>query len=145
MKQHWLNEDRLPSKLLVVFSYDISNKIKSIGAYNQNNLTAIYQWRDYLNGLKSYISNPTIAWDNMNRYPRLRNGGRFIKDFDYNVGYIIKTNNTTNLPYVFVFMMNLKPREFGLQVPTNINENKRINQIVSEVINQYLKENLILN
>ncbi len=41
----------------------------------------------------------------------------FISDFDYNIGYTIKTNNTTQQQYVYVFMANLKPDEFGLIVP----------------------------
>ena len=121
MKQYQLYEDRLPSKLLVRFSYDISKKINTIDSYNQNNIGAVSQWYDYLDGIKSYLSNPVIAWDNTNRHHRLPNGTRFIADFDYNVGYTIKTNNTTQQQYVYVFMANLKPEEFGLIVP-QINE-----------------------
>lgn len=140
MKQFQLNEDRLPQKLLVVFSRKIRNKIDKIYAKNQSNITALYQWFNYIDGIESYISNPTIAWDNMGRYPNYNNERRFINDFDYNIGYVIKINSRTNLPYVYVFKINLNPRQFGLK------ENKnRINRIISEVLNQYLRQNLILN
>lgn len=142
MKQYQLYEDRLPSKLLVRFSYDISKKINTIDSYNQNNIGAVSQWYDYLDGIKSYLSNPVIAWDYTNRFSQFPNGARFIRDFDYNVGYTIKTNNTTNQPYVYVFMVNLKPEEFGLEVPSNVSENvqRHISRIVSESINNLVRE-----
>jgi len=140
MKQYRLNEDRLPQKLHVVFSSKIRNRIDDIYTKNQNNVKALYQWFDYIDGIESYISNPTISWDNMGRYPNYNNERRFINDFDYNVGCIIKINSRTNLPYVYVFKVNLKPKEFGL-----IESKNRINRIISEVINQYLRQNLIIN
>ena len=148
MKQYWLKEDKLPSKLFVGFSSKITKNINTIAAYNRDNIEAIYQWRDYLNGIRSYISNPVIAWDYTNRYPRFPNGAKVIRDFDYNVAYTIKTNNTTNQPYVYVFMVNLKTDEFGLKVPPMIEEkeqyNSSINRIIRETINSYLKNNLLL-
>ena len=122
MKRSWLKEDKLPSKLIVNFSSKINGYIKDVSDLNQNNVEALSQWSDYIEGIKSYLSNPVIAWDNMNRYPRLRNGGRVIKDFDYNAGYTILADYVTGQPFVYVFMLNLKPEEFGLQVPTNRTE-----------------------
>ena len=95
MKQCWLREDKLPSNLLVNFSSKITKKINAIGVYNRQNGAALTQWSEYLDGMKSYLSKSVIAWDNMNRYPRLRNGGRFIGDFGYNVGYTIINDNAT--------------------------------------------------
>jgi hypothetical protein len=82
----------------------------------------------------------------MNRYPRLRSGGKFIKDFGYNVGYTIINDYSTNKPLVYIFMVNLKVEEFGLRLPPNMNEDKHdiISRIVSETINNYLKRNLLL-
>ena len=144
--RYLLKEVYSPPKLPIYFSREINNEIETIKAYNENNIEAIKQWQDYLIGMKSYISCPAIAWDNMGRYPKLRNNYRvkYINDFDYNVGLIIKTNMATNQTYVVIFKANLNPEEFGLIVPPNINENKKTNQIISEVINQYLKENLLL-
>lgn len=68
------------------------------------------------------------------------NGAIFIRDFGYNVAYTIQTNYVTNQAYVYVFKVNLNSKQFGLRE----NEN-RINRIISEVLNQYLRRNLILN
>lgn len=139
MKQYWLREDRLSKKLFVRFSSKIIKEIEIIEAYNQTNIEGLSQWYDYLEGMKSYLSNPVIAWDYTNRFSRFPNGARFIRDFDYNVGYAVKSNDTTNHPYVFVFMINLKPQEFGLKVPSNVKESK---QHITNGMNQtiYLKE-----
>jgi hypothetical protein len=140
IEQYRPNEDRLPPKLSVRFSSKIAQQIRRINVLNKHNIEALNNWKEYLRWIKRYLSDSTIAWDNMGRYPRFPNGAIFIRDFGYNVACIIQIDNTTNLPYVYVFKVNLKPREFGLR------ENKnRINRIISEVINQYLRQNLILN
>ena len=126
MKQYWLREDKIPSNLLVNFSSKVTKKINAIGVYNQHNDVALAQWSEYLDGMKSYLSKSVITWDNMNRNPRLPNGGRFIGDFGYYVGYTIINDNASGQPLVYVFMASLKPREFGLKVPPNMNENKNM-------------------
>jgi hypothetical protein len=140
IEQYRPNEDRLPPKLSLRFSSKIAQQIRRINVLNKHNIEALNNWKEYLRWIKRYLSDSTIAWDNMGRYPRFPNGAIFIRDFGYNVACIIQIDNTTNLPYVYVFKVNLKPREFGLR------ENKnRINRIISEVIDQYLRQNLILN
>lgn len=97
--------------------------------------------------MKRYLSNPVLAWDYTNRYSRFPNGGRFIREFDYNIGYIIKTNNITQQSYVYVFMVNLNPQEYGLKLPPTLNENKKIipitechiKHIVRETLKRYLQ------
>lgn len=133
MKRFLVKEDKLSSKLAVRFSSRIAKEINSIDDYNQYNVDALYQWRDYLDGIKRYISNPVIAWDYTNRYSRFPNGAVFIDDFDYNVGYFIKTDNITNQPYVYVFMVNLNPESFGLKVPSTLKENKSIRLTESQL------------
>ncbi len=68
MRNNWVFEDKLPPKLSVWFSRNINVQIAAIEAYNRNNVDGITQWRDYLRGIKDYLSNPVIAWDNMDRY-----------------------------------------------------------------------------
>ena len=139
-KQYRINEDRLPPKLTVRFSSKIAQQIRRIDALNKHNIDALNNWKEYLSGIKRYLSYSTIAWDNMGRYPRFPNGAIFIRDFGYNVAYTIQNDYITNRPYVYVFKVNLNPKEFGLM------ENKsRINRIISEVLNQYLRRNLIIN
>ena len=139
-KRCWLNEDKLPPTIEVRFSSRITQEIRRINLLNKHNINALNNWKEYLCGIKRYLSDSTIAWDNMGRYPRFPNGAIFIRDFGYNVAYTIQTNYVTNQAYVYVFKVNLNPKKFGLRE----NEN-RINRIISEVLNQYLRRNLILN
>lgn len=88
--QNRLNEDKLPSKFYVRFSTKIVREIDAIETFNQHNYDGLSQWYDYLEGLKNYISNPAIAWDYTNRHIKFPNGTRFIRDFNYNVGYTVK-------------------------------------------------------
>ena len=127
MERYCLNEDRLLPKLFVGFSSKITKEIDIIDAYNQNNTEGLSLWHDYIDGIRSYLSNPVIAFDYTNRYSKFPNGAIYNRDFDYNVGYVVKINNSTNQSFVYVFMVNLKPDEFGLKVPSNIKENKQYN------------------
>ena len=54
MKRYYITEDKLPRKLLVKFSATIYKQINSIAYFNRNNIEALSQWYDYLNGLKTY-------------------------------------------------------------------------------------------
>lgn len=117
-----LYEDKRPSKLYVRFSEQINQNINLIWANNQSNTEALSQWFDYIEGIKRWLSNPSIAWDYVNRFAKFPNGSRYIQDFNYNIGYTVKTNQYG--AYVYVFMINLKPQEFGLKT---IRENKIFN------------------
>ena len=145
MKQLCLKEIKKTPQMLVVFSEEIADKIDAIDTYNQENIESLNLWYDYLDGLRSYISNRAIAFDYDNRYRELEGGGRFIDEYGYNISYTIQTDDSTNKTYVYIFGMNLNTRYFGLTVPFYMDENKHINKIVTEVINQYLRQNLILN
>ena len=151
MTRHWLYEDKLPSKLLVIFSKNIKNEIDIIDKYNQNNHEGLLQLHDYLDGIRNYISNPVIAWDYTNRCQHFPNGTRLLRDFDYNVGYTIKTNNQTQQAYVYIFMVNLKPEEFDLKVPPTLTENRQhlhhIYRINESQLRNIIKESIkkILN
>ena len=127
MRQHYLIEDKLPPKLPVSFSAEVRKEINDIYAYNQNNIDGIYQWNEYIDGLKSYISNPVIAWDYNHRYAHFPNGAIHLMDLGYDVSFIVSTNRTTNKNYVYVFMLNLKPEEFGLKVPPKRNSQSQVN------------------
>lgn len=78
MMEFCLNEDVILTKLIVVLSDDIQERINNIDWYNRNNIDALSQWHNYLDGLVNYISNPVIAWDNMNRYQHFPNGTTII-------------------------------------------------------------------
>ena len=103
MKRYYIKEDKLPHQLSVRFSATIYKQINSIAYFNRNNVEALSKWYDYLDGLKTYLSNPTIAWDNMGRYIQWSNGAKFIGDFGYNVAYSIINDTTTNKYFVYIF------------------------------------------
>lgn len=138
-----MNEDKLPPKIQVRFSTKVSSKIDSIISHNKGNIQAISEWLEYLETVKNYVSNPVIAWDYTNRNIQLKNGTKFIQDFDFNIGYTIITDYTTNSPFVYIFMVNLKPQEFGLREckrrrnAVTITESK-LRRIIAESIRKIL-------
>ena len=138
-----MNEDKLPPKIPVRFSTKVSSIIDSIISHNKGNIQAISEWLEYLETVKNYVSNPVIAWDYTNRNIQLKNGTKFIQDFDFNIGYTIITDYTTNSPFVYIFMVNLKPQEFGLREckrrrnAVTITESK-LRRIIAESIRKIL-------
>ena len=135
-----INEDRLPQKLSVVFSNTIRQEMDAIYTYNQNNIDGLYQWYEYIDGIESYISNRSIAFDYANRYTTFPNGAIHLRDLGYDVTFIVSTNRTTNKSYVYVFMLNLKPEEFGLKVP-----NRNTTSHPSDTTNQICSQNNVVN
>lgn len=117
-EQYWLKEDRTLQKMSVSFSTELSQRIDDIIFYNRNNIDGLSQWRDYLDGWVNYISNPVIAWDNMNRYQHFPNGTTHITELGYDVTFMVKMNKKTHQSYVFVCEINLNAEEFGLEQPS---------------------------
>lgn len=125
MKQKCLKEDRLPSKLPVVLSKNINTQITAIESYNHNNVDGLSQLHEYLNVLRNYISNPSIAMDYANRYHCTKNGAIYMSELGFNVLFMVMTNNRTQQAYVYIIKLKLNPEEFGLKVPPTLNENKQ--------------------
>lgn len=147
MKYYQLCEDKQLPKLSVIISAKLLKKIYAIDEYNQDNIEALFEWYDYLEFIKDYVSNSTIAWDNMDRYPMFNKNCKFINDIeDCKVGYSIIIDKYSGKPCVFIFMMNLKPQEYGLKIPPILSNNEsvcRITQsdichIVESVVREYL-------
>lgn len=150
-------------KLPVYLSSSITQNINRIIDNNKNNPNAVSQWLEYIENLKSYISNPTIAFDYANRYEHYRNGAIHLVELEYDVTYIVKTNNYGQT-YIYIFNLNLNAAKFGLKVPmintvkqtntqqvnTNHNNGKikehlqrRISQIITETIRTYISKECI--
>ena len=142
MTQYYIKEDKLPQNLSVRFSAAINERIKTIANFNRYNTEAMFQWYNYLDGIKRYLSKRTIAWDNMGRYTRWPNGTRFISDLGYNVGYSILNDKITNKDFVYIFKVNLAPEEYGLKLPPTLNENKKIIPLTESHIRQMVRETL---
>lgn len=117
MKNH-IYEDKRKPRLLVTVSPKIQQEINDIEYYNKDNTDALYQWYDYIKTLKNYISNPVIAFDNVNRYTHYPNGAVHLVELGFDVTFIVKNNERTNKTYVYIFRIELKPKEFGLDIPT---------------------------
>ena len=81
MKQYLFDEKTTPYNLFVIVSTKISKQILAIDNCNQDNPEALSEWHDYLDTVKRYLSNPSIAYDYANRFSKFPNGARFIKDF----------------------------------------------------------------
>ena len=135
-----LFEDRLPSRFWVRFSSEIIKEIDAIDTNNQRNIEGLSQWYNYLDGIKSYLSNPAIAFDYANRYSKFPNGAIFNRDFNYNVAYVVKTDKH-NQPYVYVFKVNLNPEEFGLNVPSTANESQQRMETIRKAVLPILELN----
>ena len=146
MKQYVLNEDKLPPKLFVLFSPQINKQMDDIYACNQKNVKALYEWYDYIDGIRNHLSNSTIAWDNQGKYWRSRSGEMHLNDFGYDATYMIRISKKTGLPYVYVTNINLNPQNFGLRV-SSMSEKRyiyNIDSIITEAINRYLRNNILL-
>ena len=117
MDKYSLKEDKQVPKLFVAFSSKICKQITEITSYNQNNLEGLSQWYDYIDWVRKYMSNSVIAQDYTNRYKQGRNGARFIKDLGLNVRYTVLSDCATDVPFVYIFMIDLKLEEYGLKVP----------------------------
>ena len=143
MKQDYLIEENLPPRLPIRFSSKIYNQIDNIYTYNQNNVNALLDWLDYIDGLKSYISHRKIAWDYANRYIRFPNGAVHLIELGYDVTYIIKTNKATNKNYIYVFKIDLKTEEYGLNIPPSLTEDKNVIRLTESMLKSMIAESLM--
>ncbi len=156
IKQYSLNEGNQSSKFYVVLSPTIQNEMDAVFTHNQNNKKGLYQWYSYIEDVTNHISNRSIAWNYTNGLIQKRNGAITLNDFDYNVTYAVKISKRTHRAYVYVYKINLKIEDFGLKNPFVTNENnqgiitcavlngKNIHNIITEIINSYLRNNLLL-
>lgn len=145
-----VNEDKRLEPYKVWFTPNVRNEIEVIKAYNRNNIEGVRLLQDYLQGLRMHISNPVLAWDNVHKYSHHPNGVTHFNELGYNFAYIIKNSKFDNKQYVCVVKIFYNLAEFGLKNPfvTNIASeglnDKRIDKIIKETINNYLRKNLLL-
>ena len=137
MFQNNINEAK-QSKITVKISSEIENTINNIQYRNRNNEDALSQRIEYLRGIENYISNPVIAWDNMGRFIHTPNGVTYINELGMNVGFTIETDNETDKTYVYIFYLDLKIEDFGL----NESINKNIIHLTSSDLKRIIKESV---
>lgn len=136
MKSQRLKEDKTPPKLPVLFSSKIVDTINKVVMKNSSCPEKLLQWYDYIDSITNYIANPVIAWDNTNSFINFPNGAKFVPDFDFNIGYVIKTNKQTQQNYVYVFMVNLKIQDYDL------NENKKLIRVSETELKRIITESV---
>lgn len=125
MRQNYLTENKRLTKLPIIFSDKVINKIDLIRDVNKGD-DNLYQLYEYIDGLKSYIANPVIAWDNVGKYRHNSKGETYLKELGYSVWFTIKTNKTSNVNYVYVFKIDFPLKKLGLKTPSNLGENRTI-------------------
>lgn len=123
MRQNYLTEDKRLTKLPIIFSDKVIDEIDLIRDVNKGD-DNLYQLYEYIDGLKNYITNPVIAWDNVGKYRHNSRGETNIKELGYNVIFTIKTNQTTNTNYVYVFKIVFPLNRLGLKIPSDLYENQ---------------------
>lgn len=141
MKQTYLNEDKKPTKLPIIFSPEIIEKMELIANHNKDKKEELAEWYNDIEGIKSYISNPSIAWDYNGKCKRNQNGELFIKELGHEVLYSIKTDKNTDKNYVYILKLNVKPDEFGLDIPSDLKESKQnitFNNLYSPIKTSYV-------
>lgn len=140
--KYYVNENAQP-KLPVRFSPEIDYEIDTVCARNINNDEGLIQFAKYIEGLKKYISNPVIAWDNMDRYYHHPNGETYLDELGYDIGFIIKEDDE-NKTYVYVFYLNLNLDDFGLCESRRKNiirlTSSDLKRIITESVQRILQE-----
>lgn len=147
MNHYCIKEDKRLPKLSVRFSQEITSGIESVNARNYDNQEALSEWNDYIDGIIRYISNPVIAWDNMNRFHHTSNRETFIDEMGMDVGFIIETDSTDN-QYVYVFYLDLKTEDYGLYesvrmksvVLTELDLRMMVRECVCRILNESNKK-----
>ncbi len=136
-----LKEDKRLPKLPIVPSPEISQEIDDICKRNYDSQEHLSEWLNHLEGIFGYISDPVIAWDNTDRYNKL-NGETYIAEGDIDVGFIIKIENATNKPFIYIFYMNLLCDNYGLKESNTKRSVVITESTLKSVIRKYVKEAL---
>ena len=109
----YLVEDKR-HKFDVKVSYEIENAIDNIIFHNSENDKGLEDWGNYIDGIKCYISNPAIALDYMREFIHTHEDETYINKLGMDVGFTIGVDDITNKTYVYIFYLDLKAEDFGL-------------------------------
>ena len=130
MRLHKIDEDKLPPRFTVVLSTNVSQNIRTIYEYNQNNLEALSQWYEFMSDMWLYISNRAIALDYANRYSHLSDGTIHMNELGYDIVFYVGYNSAKDKSYVYVSKVKLNPQSFGLEVPPGLVESKHNHSVI---------------
>jgi hypothetical protein len=162
MSKYKLNEDKRLDKLPVRYSDELSKKIEEVKFYNMFEVENIEQWINSIKGLVSWVSDPSIAWDNQNKFTHYPNGETYIKRYGLRFSIMTyKDEQGIEHNFVYIITITLNPQDYNLKIPPYLYENKKyksarmvdkkchkdairlneshIRQIVRETLRQYLQ------
>ena len=125
MKSFYLNEDNKLMKLPVRYSDKLTEKIEEIIFYNSFEKENLKQFLNDLKGIVNWMSNPVIAWDNNDDFIHYDNEETYIGK--YGILFKVLTDRDERgieRNFVYVIDIILAPRDYNLNVPSNIDENK---------------------
>ena len=134
MKRGALKEDRLPPKLPVIFSADVTYQIDEISSYNQYNVNGLSAWKEYIDWLSTHVSNRAIAFDYGNNFTRYPDGTTIIN----NIGIGFCLEDDSKKVYVRIVWIDFNLEDFGLEIPPSLNESKKSKNTTKKVY--YLTE-----
>lgn len=142
MKWHLIEDKR--HKFEVKVSYEIENAIDNIKFRNSENDKGLEDWGNYIDGIKCYISNPAIALDYMREFIHTHEDETYINKLGMEVGFTIGTDDITNKTYVYIFYLDLKASDFGLNESRSKNiiclTSSDLKHIITESVQRILQE-----
>lgn len=134
MIRNIINEVNKLPKFSVRFSDEINDTIDDVIFLNQFEEEKLKEWHDFLDGMVSRISDPVIAWDNMNIFQH-DEGIHHIQidgNYGYDVLYTFEEDEETGTTYIYVFKANLRIRQHGLELPFGVYESQRPRKNLNE-------------
>ena len=136
MKQYSLNEDKLPPRLPVIYSDYITSQIEDICDRNRGNVNGLSELKNFIKRVANHISNRAIAFGYGSNYTMSSNETIYV----YDMGVVFCLKDDSEKVFVEITWIDLNLEDFGLQ------ENKKVNisRIITETINSYLRNNLLL-
>ena len=134
MKLFSLNEDKLPPRLPVIYSDYITSQIEDICDSNRGNANGLSELKKFIKRVANHVSNRAIAFCYGNNCSMPSNGTVYI----YDMGAVFCLKDDLEKVFIEITWIDLNLKDFGL------NENRHIDNIITEIINQYLRRNLLL-
>ena len=122
-KQYLINEDNLPPKIPVIFSYEIMREIENFKGNNQFEKEGLLKLFYYIKGIEKHISNRAIAFGYGNEYTRYPNGTTIINDMGVSFSLVDYSERT----FVQIVWIDFNLEDFGL-----MESKKKKNVILTE-------------
>lgn len=130
-------EDKEVSKLPICLSTYLRNKIEEIKWDNRFEKEKLEELKTELTTVLNQLSNRSLAFSYVDGDMEDENGYFYKNIFGYDVAF--KLISICGVLYVYIDSINFNLEDIGLVEK----QRKTLSAIITEVLNQYLKENLI--